>query len=273
MDEKVKFSILLTIYNGLSDIYLDECLNSLVIQTLPPNQVVIVRDGIVSESLNFIVSKYKNLLPITEIGYETKKGLGYALNYGLGYCEWNNVLRLDADDICLPLRCELQMNYVLKNPDYCVFGGQAILINKSSLEVGKKNVPIESVIIKKNIWLNPLIHPSVCLNKAKIFEVGLYNSKLERRQDYELWFRVLKLGYKIDNLPDYLIKHRIVSQSFDMKLLKEKFNQSIIGFRGCLQLRIFNPFIYFSIFFPIIFIFIPKTTIERIKRIKRIFNS
>jgi glycosyltransferase involved in cell wall biosynthesis len=270
MDEKINFSILLTIYDGLSDIFLDECLGSLVIQTLLPNQVVIVRDGIISKSLVVVVSKYKNLLPITEVGYETRMGLGYALNYGLGYCDWNNVLRLDADDICLPMRCELQMNYVVKNPDYCVFGGQAILINNSGFEVGKKYVPTEPVLIRKNIWMNPLIHPSVCLNKVKLFEVGLYNAKLKRRQDYELWFRILKFGYEIDNLSEYLIKHRIANQTCGKKLLKEKFDQAIIGIRGCFQLRIFNPFIYLVIFAPIFFICIPKTSIERIRSL---FNN
>lgn len=265
MDEKIKFSILLSIYNNLSPIYLDECLASLWSQTLFPDQVVIVRDGFVSNSLNDVVDKYKNLLPITYIGYNSNMGLGYALNYGLEYCNWNNVIRIDADDICLPLRCETQMMYVLDNPDYCVFGGQAILINKSSHEVGKKNVPLGSKQIRKLIWMNPLIHPSVCINKAKIAEVGFYNSKLKRRQDYDLWFRVLKFGYTIDNLSDYLIKHRVENQMVSIKLLKEKVDQSIIGFRGCLQLKIFNPLIYVAVFIPFIFIFIPKNLIERVK--------
>jgi glycosyltransferase involved in cell wall biosynthesis len=101
---------------------LNQCLESLESQTLPATEIIMVKDGTLTNELEQTLELWKNRLPLRIIGYEENRGLAYALNYGLGYCSYDLVARMDTDDIALPDRFEKQVKFMTNNPEIVVSG-------------------------------------------------------------------------------------------------------------------------------------------------------
>ena len=78
----MSFSVLMSLYNGESSEYLNDCLSSINSQILKPNQIVIVYDGPIRKELDDIVTRWEKQLPIPCVNLTSCTGLGNALNYG-----------------------------------------------------------------------------------------------------------------------------------------------------------------------------------------------
>jgi len=55
---------------------------------------------------------------------------------------------------------------------------------------------------------NFILNPSVLMDRKIFEEIGLYDTTLEGSEDYDLWFRAIKHGYRFGNIPEYLIRLR-----------------------------------------------------------------
>ena len=106
-----KYSALMSLYTKEKPEYLNQALESMVKQSLAPDEIVIVMDGEISQQLQSILTKYSKQYPglLKIVGYEQNKGLGFALNYGLNHCRNDLVARMDTDDISDKERCRKQV--------------------------------------------------------------------------------------------------------------------------------------------------------------------
>lgn len=121
----MKFSVLLSVYNGENAENLKEALQSIINQSRKPNQIVIIKDGKLNEQLEQTIKNIYDKYPdiIKTYGYEENKGLGYALQKGITICDYEYVARMDSDDIARKNRFKIQMEYLEKHPDIDVLGG------------------------------------------------------------------------------------------------------------------------------------------------------
>src|SRR5690348_1348881 len=118
----MRLSILMSVYQRESPQFLREALESLATQTVPADEVVIVKDGPVGSDLDAAISSYREKLPIACLQLEKNEGLGSALNAGLSKCGADLVARMDADDICACDRFEKQLAFFEQNPEADVVG-------------------------------------------------------------------------------------------------------------------------------------------------------
>ena len=190
------FSCLMSTYKKDSPIQLKECLESLVNQTLPADEIVLVKDGELSLELESVLEHYQDKLPFNFIELPNNKGLGNALNVGLLSCKYDIVIRMDADDICALNRFEIQYQFLSKNPEIDILGSWAWEINNQGKIVGERRYPENHEKLLELIWACPINHPTVIYRRNKILSIGSYNIKIKRRQDYELWFRAAENGLK-----------------------------------------------------------------------------
>lgn len=100
----MKFSVLMSLYIKENPQYLRECFESLVAQTHPADEIVLVFDGAVTPELEAVVSEFETKLPLSLVKLPKNLGLGKALNEGLKHCSHDWVFRMDTDDICVPER-------------------------------------------------------------------------------------------------------------------------------------------------------------------------
>ena len=97
---KEKFSVLMSVYHKDDPTYLDTALNSLTEQTAVPDEIVLVKDGPVSQQLEEVIDAFhKKFCNLKIVALEKNSGLGNALNQGLKHCSHELVARMDSDDI------------------------------------------------------------------------------------------------------------------------------------------------------------------------------
>ena len=191
--------------------YLDLAIKSMLSQTLPPDEIVIVKDGSITAELQNILDNYKRDYPkiFKIVGYERNRGLGMALNYGLEYCKNELVARMDTDDISKPERCMKQVRAFMKHPEYSIIGSAVDeFCDKPENITGRRVVPSNYQDIyefaKRRSAFN---HPSVMYKKSKVLEFGGYRN-LRRNQDVDLFGRMLFGGCKAANFKESLLWFR-----------------------------------------------------------------
>ena len=207
------FSVLLSVYYKEKPEYLDLALDSITEkQTLMPSEVVIVKDGPLTDDLEKVLNKYKEKYPeiINFVPLEKNSGLGTALQIGLEHCKYDIVMRMDTDDVACPDRFKKQIAFMKKHPDVSIVGGVIGEFNSSpDEELRIKSMPLSfEDVYKYSKFRNPLNHMTVCFRKKDILEVGNYQPMLYL-EDHYLWSRMLVAGKKIENMPDMLVKVRI----------------------------------------------------------------
>lgn len=205
----MKFSVLMSLYNKEKPEFLAECFDSLVNQTLPADDIVLVFDGQINVELQKIVQDFQNKLPLNIVALANNVGLGQALNAGLNVCQNEWVIRMDTDDICVPDRFEQQIHFIEQYPDIDVLGGQIIEFEQDILQ-GKKSRTVPTshdAIFQSAKSRNPINHMTVAFKKSAVQAVGSYRHA-PLFEDYDLWVRLLLAGYRFANLPDVLVYAR-----------------------------------------------------------------
>ena len=240
-----EFSVLMSIYHKENPRYFRSCMESIFNQTEVPDELVLVKDGPLTPELDSVISEYRDKYSIlTVVELPKNVGLGQALQEGLKYCKYDLVARMDSDDICVPDRFELQLNFMNNNPDICVSGGQILEFeNDIHNIIGKREVPLLPEDCRKYYRnRDPLNHMTVIFRKKNILDVGGY-LPWHLDEDSFLWGRLLVKGYKIANLPNVLVYVRGGKEMYgrrggwkyfksDTKLLKWKLNHKLITYSG-----------------------------------------
>lgn len=204
----MRFSVLISIYCKEKASFLEEALNSVFNQTILPAEVILVKDGPLTEELESVISNYEDRNPILKvISLSQNKGLGSALNEGLMHCSYDWIARMDADDICFPNRFEKQVAVIEKYPELSFISSSIAEFTNSPKEiVSYRNLPeFHEEIYKYAKTRCPLNHPAVMYRKQAVLECGGYR---EFPEDYHLWVRALMKGYKFYNIQDPLLYFR-----------------------------------------------------------------
>ncbi|MBM7453034.1 glycosyltransferase involved in cell wall biosynthesis [Acholeplasma morum] len=210
------FSVLMSLYDKDNEDYLVQSIESLLNQTVLANEIVLVIDGPINQKLqnivNFYSIRYKDLFKIIQL--PENMGLGKALDQGIFHCTNEYVARMDADDISLPNRFEKQVEFIEKNPDIDIFGAIIDEFNENGEVVSTRTVPLTDKEIKKYIRRrSPFNHPTVFFKKSKVILFGGYGN-LGRKQDYDLFSRMLMNDCKGANLNESLLLFRSDNNSF-----------------------------------------------------------
>lgn len=212
-------SVLLPVYN--SERYIKEAVNSILNQTFKDFELIIINDGSTDKSSDIINNLVEKDPRIRLISRENK-GLVYSLNEGIEQARGEFIARMDADDICLPRRFEIQLDYIKKNNlDLC---GTWIrpFTDRKVLPIRKYPIKHKDIYIT-SLFYSPFAHPSIIMRSA-IFKDLSY--KEVTAEDYNLWCEVLLKGYKTANIPIALLDYRVHSEQITSKKYQELFDSS-----------------------------------------------
>lgn len=198
-----KYSVLMSLYKKEKPEYLRLAIDSMINQTVPPDEIVIVEDGPLTDELYAVLDEYPMLHRVKN---ETNLGLGISLQKGLLATKNDVVARMDTDDIAGISRCEKQLEFLNSNPDISVVGGQIEeFIGSPDHIVAKRIVPLKDIELKDfNKKRCPFNHMTVMFKKKDITEAGSYQDWFWN-EDYYLWNRLALVGKKFANLPDVLV--------------------------------------------------------------------
>lgn len=201
-----KYSVLMSLYKKEKPEYLKLALDSMLNQTVAPDEIVLVEDGPLTEELYAVLNEYPMLHRVKN---ETNLGLGLALNVGLKQCRNELVARMDTDDCSKPDRCEKQLARFAEKPYLAIVGSHIDeFVGDISNVVSQRVVPTSSDEIynyaKKRSAFN---HPAVMYSKTAVLENDGY-ADLKRNQDVDLFGRMQFEGYKAENIDEALLWFR-----------------------------------------------------------------
>ena len=209
--EYPRFSVLMSLYIKEKAEYFDECMQSMLRQTVLPTEIVIVFDGPISNELRTTVEKYKHQNPgwIKTVENEKNKGVGLALADGVPACTYELIARMDTDDIAREDRFEKQLQMFMQDPELDICGSHIIEFEGTiDNELSRRNVPItHQEITEYQKQRSAFNHMTVMYKKSTVLRAGNYEH-CPLMEDDMMWIRMLIAGAKCANLDDYLVYAR-----------------------------------------------------------------
>lgn len=206
----MKFSVLMSVYAREKPQYLSESLKSVFDQTFEPAQVVLVKDGPLTEELDEVVETFvKRYRGLHVVALAKNAGLGAALNVGLRHCEFDLVARMDSDDIAEPYRFETQIRRFINNPKLSLVGSSVAEFEHDPERIERiRSVPTGSDEVRRQFAQRcPINHPTVMFRRDDVLAAGGYDSEF-LQEDYYLWGRMLAAGCVLENIREPLVRMR-----------------------------------------------------------------
>ncbi len=197
-----RISILLPTYNGDIDKML-KAIESLKNQSYSHFECIIVDDSddnLVIDFLNGITVSDKRFKYFRGKG----KGIAAALNFGLSLSKGEFIARSDDTDISNLNRLELQINFLIKNPDIGVVGSN-IEVTRNGRKITRHYPKLHSEIIRSLFFTCPVAHSSVMIRRSILNDCGGYDENFLFCEDLELWIRLIRKGIKFCNIQSTLV--------------------------------------------------------------------
>jgi glycosyltransferase involved in cell wall biosynthesis len=209
------FSLLVSVYDGDRPDYLRRALRSAVDdQTVRPDQVVIVRDGPVRDELAGSLDEFArhSPVPVTLIPLPRNSGLGPALDRGVAASWFDVIARMDADDVAMPHRFEVELP-LIQEADI-VGAGLLEFVEDTDRIVGQRTPPTDPLQIQRYARMHdPFNHPTVVYRRKAVLAAGGYGD-LPLMEDYALFARMLAGGARAINVAEPLVFYRVGAQAF-----------------------------------------------------------
>ncbi len=234
-------AVIISVYSNDSPLFFEEAVASIPAAVRGESVNVYLHvDGPIGDALNDSLKKF-NFYKI--IKSPTNIGLAAGLNKLIASLgdEWL-VFRMDADDVNLEARFQGQYDFMVSNPGVDILGGNILeFLGSPANIVFKKRYPCGDFAIKKKIFKSsPFAHVTVCFRRAFFDKVGLYPVEYPLNEDIAYWFKALKSGVTMANLPIYCVCVRM-DGAYGRRGYAKSLNELKVFFKGCRENNVF-PF-------------------------------
>ena len=197
-------SILMPVYNTAP--YLREAIDSMLSQTFTDFELIVLNDCS-PDNAEEILDTYNDPRIVRYRG-EKNVGLSNVLNIGIELARGKYIARMDSDDISLPNRLQVQVDYLEAHPEIdLVSVGMQLFGDKEEIWVREQDFEELKICA---LFYSPVLHASSMWRKDAFEQQGLrFRQEMVPSEDYDLWTRSLVKGRRLVNLTEVLYKYRI----------------------------------------------------------------
>lgn len=245
---KPRISILMPIFN--CEKTLPEALESLLLQTYQNFKIILCDDGSTDNSFlvaSEYIKKFKNSVLIKN---EKNIHLAASLNRCLEFADTEYVARMDGDDTCSRYRFEKQIKFLDENVEYAIVSSSMFLFDEN----GRWGLLIPETKPNYNTFRSSIIfpHPACMIRTRAIKDVSGYtvSTYLIRGQDYHLFYKMYKKGYRGFNILEPLYSYRDDQNALNRRTFKNRYKSFIIRLEILKGLNVANYWFY--ALFPLI---------------------
>ncbi|MCX6276635.1 MAG: glycosyltransferase [Bacteroidetes bacterium] len=209
MQDKPVADISLVVPNYNNGRFLSDFFQSVINSTVHPKELILVDDGStdVSETL---IEQFKHLEFLKIIKFPENRGMSEALNAGLSAAAGKYIMRADPDDILHPDRIRIQYQYMEAHPETSVLGCNVVYFHHpAGKNINVSNFPTghDEIIGAYKQGVNGIQHPTAIVRGA-ILKSYRYE-KVSPGEDYEIFSRIARDGFRFANLPEPLYRMRV----------------------------------------------------------------
>ena len=182
-------SALMSCFNGAR--WLDSAIRSVLDQSLPVDEFVIVDDGSYDDS-SAIIEKWRVADPRIIVDTKANTGLADSLNVGIELCSCDWIARIDVDDIWHPDRLNSQVKCIEADQGINFLAGSMIELDEAGNRLRRITFPSQGRQLRRNLLSMKKFppHSSVIFKKNLVERLGGYRQRIRRAEDHDLWLRV-----------------------------------------------------------------------------------
>lgn len=231
-------SIIMPLYN--SGKFIEQSIKSVLTQTYKDWELIII-DDCSSDNSNDIVKKYiKKDNRIKFIKLDKNSGASIARNEGIKIAKGRYITFLDSDDLWLPHKLEIQINFMIDN-DLAFTYSSYKLINENGENIGE-------FITKPEITYNSMLKTCNVGCLTAMYDAGklgkIYMPNIKKREDYATWIKILQDIKFAKGISQTLAIYRVYNKSVSAnKLEMSKYQWNF--YRQELKLNLISSMYYF----------------------------
>lgn len=214
--KKTEISVVLPFFNASQ--YLSNAIESVLKQTFPNFELILVNDGSTDNSLliaeNFALKDNR-----IRIINQKNSGMAISLNIGIDNASSDIIARMDGDDICHPDRFKEQFKLIKNMPSNSLVSSLVNPFSKSEISEGTlryfkwlNNKISHEQIVEGLFKESPLIHPTVMFTKEAFYTAGKY-IEYDGPEDYDLWLKMTINDTEFAKVSKDLFSYRIHSDN------------------------------------------------------------
>lgn len=224
------YTVVLSVYRADNPRQFREALDSIITQTVPASQIIVVVDGPVPPELAQAVKGYEGQASIDVLWLPANLGRGGARHEAVLRARFDIVGIMDSDDFCVARRFEWQLP-ALANAD--VVGGQIAEFECDPKRLERtRRVPLaHDEIVQRGRWLLPVNHVTIVFRKESYLRVGGYRS-LRKVEDYDLFHRLVIAGARFANISEVVVLVRTSPEQYSRRQGWSYFSEELSLYRS-----------------------------------------
>ena len=206
-----RVSVVLSAYNG--EQWIDECIQSVLGQTLKDFELIITDDGSKDGTWAHI-NTYKD--PRIRAFRQENRGIAATANRGIGFARAAYIARIDQDDVMLPERLQREFDYLEAHPDVALVCTYAQLIHDRAISTEMYRAPLSSTALALRLVFEcPIVQPSVVFRTDVFRRLGGYDEdkRIHGADDFDTWTR-MAMDHKLKCLAEPLTRYRLHQKNF-----------------------------------------------------------
>ena len=195
-------SVCIPVYNASR--YLRECIDSILSQSYPYFELLIVDDGSTDNSREIVRSYNDPRIRLIENRHDYIGSLNILLKEARG----KYIARMDADDRMIPNRLQVQIEYMERHPDIDIIGCGMRCFGEAEYEC--QSYRPGEIGYLDFIECCALYHPTIMMRRDSIISAEItYRQEYIYAEDYGFWAEAISKRLRIANLPDILLEYRL----------------------------------------------------------------
>lgn len=175
-----KISVVVPVYNR--ELTIERCINSILKQTIPVEEVVIVDDGSSDNTLNIIKAINCNKIKVIE---QNHRGAQAARNLGILNSTGDYIAFLDSDDEWLPNCIETYYKYMNDDFDKVLYA-DCYILNETNRQKRRWRLPDANGNVYKQLLINPFpMFQGLLVSKKSLLQIGLLDENVVAFQEWD----------------------------------------------------------------------------------------